>query len=212
MKPKAQIIKHSFILLIFICAIFLPNISALSAGRVRTNYEILDSLSKLAAAALCNALSEFGESKYIIKLPANSASQLIEQNTVVNCKPDSILFLSSSDSTDIPVVEILINKFGVKYSNHPEIEYLLEREAFCEISFMIKKNNQEIRSGRTIKFMFGDTIDRGSIRLIENSGYDFAKATVPEPPDSFIKQIAEPLIIIGSAAIAVFLFFTVRSG
>ncbi len=212
MKSKAQIIKRLLILSIFICAVFLQNIPARSAGHVRTNYEILDSLSKLTASALCNALSEFGESRYIIKLPANSAAQLIEQNTVLNCKPDSILFLSSSDSTDIPVVEILINEFGVEYSNHPEIDYLLEREAFCEISFMIKKNNQEIRSGRTIKFMFGDTVDRSSIRLIENSGYDFAKATVPDPPDSFIKQIVEPLIIIGSAAIAVFLFFTVRSG
>ncbi len=213
MKSIAHITPHSFrMLFVFIIAFLLLNISAGSATEVKSNYEILDSLAGQTAGILCDALAEYGDNKYIIKLPDLSAAPLIEKNVVIICRPKKILFLSNSDSSEVPVVEILINKFGIKYSNHPEVDFLLEREAFCEIEYLIRDDNEEIIPGNPISLIFRDTIGRSSIRLIENSGYDFAKATVPEPEDSFLKQIAEPLIIISSAAIAVFLFFTVRSG
>ena len=54
-----------------------------------------------------------------------------------------------------------------------------------------------------------DTIKLDDIKFLENDSFPFTKGNVP--PEPFISGLAEPLIAIGTAAVVVVLFFTIRS-
>lgn len=69
-------------------------------------------------------------------------------------------------------------------------------------------------SGRTIftkefNYSYLDTVKVDSIGSIENSAYPFTQAKLPAEP--FFSSILEPVIAVGTAALAVILFFTIRS-
>ena len=54
-----------------------------------------------------------------------------------------------------------------------------------------------------------DTIKVEDINSLENPSYPFTQA--PVPPEPFVSGLAEPLIAIGTAALVIVLFFTIRS-
>jgi len=54
-----------------------------------------------------------------------------------------------------------------------------------------------------------DTVKVEDINSLENPAFPFTQASVP--PEPFLSGIAEPIIAIGTAALAVVLFFTIRS-
>lgn len=54
-----------------------------------------------------------------------------------------------------------------------------------------------------------DTIDAENVGSLENSAYPFTRGKLPAEP--FLSGILEPAIVIGTAALAVILFFTIRS-
>ncbi len=58
-------------------------------------------------------------------------------------------------------------------------------------------------------FSISDTVKVSEIKTIENNSYPFTKGPIPSQP--FLPSLVEPVIAIGAAAIAVILFFTVRS-
>ena len=69
-------------------------------------------------------------------------------------------------------------------------------------------------SGNTItthnfKFTYQDTVAVDSINSLENPAYSFTHGRLPSEP--FFSSIFEPVIAVGTAALAVILFFTIRS-
>jgi hypothetical protein len=54
-----------------------------------------------------------------------------------------------------------------------------------------------------------DTIKVEDIKYLDNDSFPFTKGTIP--PEPFLSGLAEPLIAIGTAAVVVVLFFTIRS-
>ncbi len=69
-------------------------------------------------------------------------------------------------------------------------------------------------SGRIItthnfNFSFQDTIAVDSVNSYENPAYPFTHGRLPSEP--FFSGILEPVIAVGTAALAVILFFTIRS-
>jgi hypothetical protein len=54
-----------------------------------------------------------------------------------------------------------------------------------------------------------DTIKVEEISSLENPAYPFTQASIP--PEPFLSGLAEPIIAIGTAALVVVLFFTIRS-
>lgn len=58
-------------------------------------------------------------------------------------------------------------------------------------------------------FTYADTIAVDSISTYENQAYPFTHARLPSEP--FFSGLLEPVIVVGTAALAVILFFTIRS-
>ncbi len=62
---------------------------------------------------------------------------------------------------------------------------------------------------KNFNYTFQDTVNVDSINTIENSSYPFTQGRLPAEP--LFPGILEPLVAIGTAALAVILFFTIRS-
>jgi hypothetical protein len=59
------------------------------------------------------------------------------------------------------------------------------------------------------KAVFSDTIGLSEVERIEHTAVPVTRGTIP--PEDFFSGIAEPLVIVGAVAVAIFLLFTVRS-
>jgi hypothetical protein len=59
------------------------------------------------------------------------------------------------------------------------------------------------------KAEYSDTIPLSQVESIEHAALPSTRGTIP--PEDFFSGIAEPLVIVGAVAVAIFLLFTVRS-
>lgn len=108
------------------------------------------------------------------------------------------------------VVNYTIEDAGVNYGDMYRDglfgDYFLPRK-------LSLKGNYSVETGSTVpgEFYFTsvDTVAVDDIESIENPAYRFTGGDVPSEP--FFSSLFAPVVAIGSAALAVILFFTVRS-
>jgi hypothetical protein len=84
--------------------------------------------------------------------------------------------------------------------------YLLPRKLEISGNYSIKNNSFVYKE---FHYSYFDTVKVDNVKTLENSSYSFTQGNVP--PEPFFSSLFEPLIAVGTAAIAVFLFFTIRS-
>jgi hypothetical protein len=107
-------------------------------------------------------------------------------------------------------INYVLDQAKVKYGNIFRSgffgSYYLPRKIEVSGNYSIK-NNAFIY--KEFHYNYLDTVQVDSVKTLENSSYSFTQGNVPAEP--FFSSLFEPLIAIGTAAIAVFLFFTIRS-
>lgn len=114
------------------------------------------------------------------------------------------------DELKIPTVNIVMEGAGVEYGE-------MFRDGFFGSHYIprystIFGNYLQTFSDKGIqKFEITsiDTIKVEEISSLENPAYPFTQASIP--PEPFLSGLAEPIIAIGTAALVVVLFFTIRS-
>lgn len=84
--------------------------------------------------------------------------------------------------------------------------YFLPRRINISGNYSVKNNSFVYKE---FSYNYLDTVKVDSIKVLENNSYLFTQGDVP--PEPFFSSLFEPMIAIGTAAIAVFLFFTIRS-
>ena len=84
--------------------------------------------------------------------------------------------------------------------------FYLPRKVKVEGSYSVKNN---IVTPGNFNFTYRDTVAVDDIKILENPSFTFTQGDVP--PEPFLSNLFEPVVAIGSAAIAVILFFTIRS-
>ena len=85
-------------------------------------------------------------------------------------------------------------------------DFLMPRKLSVKGSYSIDKENIFTKN---FNYTFLDTVNVKAVKSLENESYPFTKGEVPTEP--FFSSITEPVIAISSAALAVILFFTIRS-
>ena len=85
-------------------------------------------------------------------------------------------------------------------------EYCLQRNLFLDGSYAIEGSSTVFQD---FKYSYNDTIKFDDIQNVENESFPFTKGEVPSEP--FLSSLFEPIVAVGAAALAVILFFTVRS-
>ncbi len=105
-----------------------------------------------------------------------------------------------------------INDAEVKYSKPFRKgffgKFFIKRDLTLTGNFILKQNGIIEKSGNFEK-IYGDEVKLSDVPELENRALPFTQSEIPAEP--FLSNLWEPALALGTAAITVFLFFTVRS-
>ncbi len=204
LKNYINIISSGILLVI----IFSFQLSFTSA-QTKTNLQVFYNLADSSVSNINQKLSTPD-----IKISFSSGSYFIVFNNQVIAdfaKLGRIILSDSNKSvSNVTSISYLIDNASVKYGD-------MERDGFfgnfimprkIEISGSYSLNKGTINSER-FNYIYNDTVSVDDLRTIENPSFPFTQSEVPSEP--FLSGLFEPAVAIGSAALAVILFFTVRS-
>lgn len=185
-----------FIVYIFFALLFSYPLRA----EMKTNMQLLDSLTSKLPHELSKSFPEVGELRLDFNEHPNA--WYVEQKIV-----NSGLF-TVKESDSLPKLSVLLSDFGVRYirinSDTLERQIKIKYEAVLYDNGLSKPHKGNM-------WLIKDRIAEQDLAIIESSPYPFSKAPVPEPDKTWLDDALEPVILVGSAALTVLLFFTVRS-
>jgi hypothetical protein len=114
------------------------------------------------------------------------------------------------DELNIPTVNIVMEGAGVEYGEMFRSGFFgahyIQRYSTIFGNYLQTFSDQGIQKFEITRI---DTIKVEDISSLENPAYPFTQASIP--PEPFLSGLAEPIIAIGTAALVVVLFFTIRS-
>lgn len=191
-------------LLIF--SFFSINILSQSATNLDVFYSLTDSL-------VDQINSEIPSSQKKILLTLNlGQSYSLFSNSIKDkfIKSGREILEQSPDEVNIPTVNIVIEGAGVEYGE-------MFRDGWFGSHYIQRYSTifgnylQSIseRGKKDFEITKVDSVKVEDIKYLENESFPFTKGTIP--PEPFLSGFAEPLIAIGTAAVVIVIFFTVRS-
>jgi hypothetical protein len=183
-----------------------------SASAVTTNLRVYQSLAASLGDSLANLLSTADSPRVSVRIAPPDVAWFL-QDAVERPFRARNCVISASDSTRYSV-EFGAVEMNVQYSNlrRPGIfgSRVLDRMVvlLARLRLVDRATGVVVMTGER-KAFFSDTIDLSEIERIEHSAVPVTRGTLP--PEDFFSGIAEPLVIVGAVAVAIFLLFTVRS-
>ena len=206
-------IKKSFnklnrIIFIFLILWTLP--ANLSFSQTKTNLQIFYNLADSAANYVLKQIpSRENSCKVNLNLGSNYSvlgnkilSRFIAGGKKVN--PNSI-----DDSSSI-VVDFTIDKTEVKYEDMYRKglfgDFYVPRMIKLSGNFLVLPSGSKMHD---FNYTYSDSVKVDDVRSLENTSYTFTQGQLP--PEPFFSSLFEPVIAVGATALAVILFFTIRS-
>jgi hypothetical protein len=183
-----------------------------SASAVTTNLRVYQSLAASLGDSLANLTSTVDSPRVTVRIAPPDVAWFL-QDAVERPFRARNCVISASDSTRYSV-EFGAVEMNVQYSNlrRPGIfgSRVLDRMVvlLARLRLVDRATGVVVMTGER-KGFFSDTIDLSEIERIEHSAVPVTRGTLP--PEDFFSGIAEPLVIVGAVAVAIFLLFTVRS-
>jgi hypothetical protein len=198
--------ENFFLLFLLIIALSSSN----SYSQIKTNLDVFYSLTDSLVDRI-NSEIPSSEKKILLTLNLGQSYSLFS-NTIKDrfTKKGKEILEQPPDDLNVPTVDIVMEGAGVEYgemflSGFFGTHYI-QRYSTIFGNYMqtfSDKGKQEF------EITFLDTVKVEDINSLENDSYPFTKSAVPSEP--FISGFAEPLIAIGTAALVIVLFFTIRS-
>jgi hypothetical protein len=122
----------------------------------------------------------------------------------------NILSDSIKTSPGFETINYSIDNANVKYGDMERNgllgDFVMQRKIDLSGSYSISK---ETVISERFDYAYIDTVSVDDAKSLENPSFPFTQAEIPSEP--FFSSLLEPAIAIGSAALAVILFFTIRS-
>ncbi len=164
----------------------------------------------LVDSSVNDFISQMPQSEDSVELQLNlGESYSIFENKIITDFYSKGKYLTEKNKSD-RYINYIIDDAKVEYD---EIfrdgffgDYFIPRKISLKGNYLIKTNSA---SYKEFNFSFKDTIRYDEINDVENESFPFTKGDVPSEP--FFSGLFEPVVAIGTAAMAVILFFTIRS-
>ena len=179
-------------------------------GQTKTNLNIYNELVDSSVISLINNLP-VGEKEINLKLELGESYSFFQNRILydLNEKEIKINLFPTLIEGNYRVIYVL-EEIKVEYSDIEREglfgEFMMPRELTLKGNFNISKENIFTKN---FNYTFLDTVNVKAVNDIENGSYSFTKGEMPSEP--FFSSITEPVIAISSAAVAIILFFTIRS-
>ncbi len=198
-----KVIGYRYIYTVAFLLICLINLSA----QTKTNLDIFYLMVDSSAHQL---VSQIPISNDTVKIDLNLGESYSLFRNKINAGLMEAGKVSEQKSQNALKINYVIDDVNVTYGDMYRDglfgDYYLPR-------FLSLKGNYLIQNDKGIfkefKYAFNDSIKYEEINSIENDSYPFTKGDVPSEP--FFSGLFEPIVAIGTTALAVILFFTIRS-
>ena len=181
----------------------------LTVAQTKTNLEIFYGLVDSSVAKINQSISS---NNLKIVFSTGDYYSLFQNQVIADFVRHGRTILSDSTKTssDFEAIHYSIDNASVNYGDMERNgllgDFVMQRKIELSGSYSISKGT--INSKR-FDFTYTDTVSVDDAKAIENPSFPFTQAEVPSEP--FFPGLFEPAIAIGSAALAVILFFTIRS-
>jgi len=198
-------VPYTFIPL-YLASIFLFSTSGILA-QSKTN---LDVFYMLVDSSVNDFLSQIPETEDSVELELNlGESYSIFENKIIADLYSSGKFLAEKNK-NAKQINYIIDDAKVEYG---EIfrdgffgDYFISRKISLRGNYLVRINSASFKE---FNYSFNDTIKYDEINEVESGSFPFTKGDVPSEP--FFSGLFEPVVAIGTAALAIILFFTIRS-
>ncbi len=176
-------------------------------AQTKSNLEVFYSLLDSSIYEIKNMLAEKSEISNL-KINLGKEYSIFHNYIVSGLSPEGIIINRNTDSA--PELSYVIETANVEYYKMERRglfgDYFVERKIIVQGNYLIHPGHHGMK-----RFSFSqiDSVDVSEIQKIENYSYPFTRGELPAEP--FFPGLIEPIIAIGTAAIAIILFFTVRS-
>ncbi|MGO9480657.1 MAG: hypothetical protein ACLP05_02580 [Candidatus Kryptoniota bacterium] len=182
-------------------------------GQAPTNYEVLNSQIGTVADSIVSILVQYHRAVVSYKPVMigfqeidNFARQRIEEHLLeskIRVTMDSSLTAASLKVT-VPLVQIT---YSAPISSHifksSEVVRTIRSAYDIEMA-----DSGEIEFAKSYSVSFSDTVEQSRIPDLEMGSYEFLHGS--SDPAGLLETILQPLVFVASAAIIVYLFFTIR--
>jgi len=185
------------------------------SGELKTPATNLDVMRSLARMIADRTLKEAGVKDtpkiQITVLPKESAWYI--ESGIIDAMRTANLSLSD-DGTAPFLIEFGLSDARVQYSNIRKDGFfgakLVDRKVNLRLtSKVVNRQTGILAFSSDLEESITDTIELSEVSTVENPAIAITKGTLPG--EGFFSNLAEPLILIGSIAVAVILLFNVRS-
>jgi hypothetical protein len=202
---KINNIPYTFIPL-YLASIFLFSTLGILA-QSKTN---LDIFYTLVDSSVNDFLSQIPETEDSVELELNlGESYSIFENKIIADLYSSGKFLAEKNN-NAQHINYIIDDAKVEYGEISRDgffgDYFIPRKISLKGNYLVRINSASFKE---FNYLFNDTIRYDEIKDVENESFPFTKGDVPSEP--FFSGLFEPIVAIGTAALAVILFFTIRS-
>lgn len=194
----------NFLGVLFSASIVLFNFAQETTAQMKSNFEIAEELTQQSVNEL---QVEIDVEELMFKSNLTGEFKILENGFMNSVKSR---FPSSNFANDNFHFSYSIKSIETKYEN--SFQKNLFGDLHCERKIILNGSwfgNDSKTPLKNFSFTSVDTISVLEIENVENGSIYFTRGEIPDTP--IWSSIYEPIIIIGSAAAAVYLFFTVRS-
>ncbi len=196
--------KHSAILKLLIGIIF-PSIFSCFAQE-KTNLEIYN---ELVDSSVVNLISFIPDSIKTLNIEMNTGTsfEVFNSEIISDLTKEGYKLISNDEAFKI---QYLIKDASVNYGEIYRDGFLGDyyTPRFIHLSGNFNLMGKTIVT-REFNYSGKDTVKVDNVKNIENFAYPFTQGKLPSEP--FFSGILEPIFAVGTAALAVILFFTIRS-
>lgn len=200
--------KNIFFIILFFSFLFFVNGKLCFAQK--SNLQIFYSLVDSSMGKIINHLQN-SDKEIQLKIDLGNAYSVFENQIIGDFVKNNFKVETTENSTKkITLLNYVLDNAKVNYGDIFRDgllgSYFLPRNISLSGNYLINSNKIIVQN---FNYSYKDTVLVDDLKNLENYSYPFTKGEVPSEP--FFSSLFEPLVAIGTAALAVFLFFTIRS-
>ena len=193
---------------LFIAILFLAIGYSNMNAQVKTNYEIVEQLIELSIQDMVSDLNL--NKDYVLKFTGIDDYLTLESSVLKSLQEKNIKIVTelNADNTINYSVENINLHYSEIFKDGLFGSYLVNRNLSYKATYFTSSKSE---IGEAIEFneKFQDSIFYSDLNRVQNLAYNFTYSELPEEP--FFSSSFEPVIAIGTAAVAVYLLFNLRS-
>ncbi len=174
-----------------------------------TNFRILETQIDSLAVLVTGVLSGGHAQSVYLRTGSRTVDDFVRQRLIENLMRNK--FQVARDSAASAIIRVLVPLVKVEYSapvaSHifgaSDVMRTVRSEYDVEIS-----DSARVSFAKSFSIVFRDTVSEGDIPDLEAGSYSFLHGRVESR--SFLDTVLQPVLFVASAAVIVYLFFTLR--